>query len=116
MLELENQLQKERQKLGELRKKHYELAGVAEGWEEDGEYCGCCRRAHCCVLLPLSHAIKPRDLGVAGPSGRAHCPQPLTAHLLPRHRLASAAGAASSRDPFGQPGPSLVQPFSEDTQ
>ncbi|NWW86169.1 HIP1 protein, partial [Rhynochetos jubatus] len=38
VLELENQLQKERQKLGELRKKHYELAGVAEGWEEDGEY------------------------------------------------------------------------------
>ncbi|XP_062363314.1 huntingtin-interacting protein 1 [Cinclus cinclus] len=35
VLELENQLQKERQKLGELRKKHYELAGVAEGWEED---------------------------------------------------------------------------------
>lgn len=34
MLELENELQKERQKLGELRKKHYELAGVAEGWEE----------------------------------------------------------------------------------
>uniref|UniRef100_A0A8C5TPS6 Huntingtin-interacting protein 1 n=1 Tax=Malurus cyaneus samueli TaxID=2593467 RepID=A0A8C5TPS6_9PASS len=39
VLELENQLQKERQKLGELRKKHYELAGVAEGWEEDGEWC-----------------------------------------------------------------------------
>uniref|UniRef100_A0A8B9MSE6 I/LWEQ domain-containing protein n=1 Tax=Accipiter nisus TaxID=211598 RepID=A0A8B9MSE6_9AVES len=37
VLELENQLQKERQKLGELRKKHYELAGVAEGWEEDGD-------------------------------------------------------------------------------
>ena len=34
MLELENELQKERQKLGELRKKHYELAGGAEGWEE----------------------------------------------------------------------------------
>lgn len=34
VLELENQLQKERQKLGELRKKHYELAGVAEGWED----------------------------------------------------------------------------------
>uniref|UniRef100_A0A673UMC2 Huntingtin interacting protein 1 n=1 Tax=Suricata suricatta TaxID=37032 RepID=A0A673UMC2_SURSU len=36
VLELENELQKERQKLGELRKKHYELAGVAEGWEEGG--------------------------------------------------------------------------------
>ncbi|KAH0508662.1 Huntingtin-interacting protein 1 [Microtus ochrogaster] len=34
VLELENDLQKERQKLGDLRKKHYELAGVAEGWEE----------------------------------------------------------------------------------
>uniref|UniRef100_A0A8C0GAN2 I/LWEQ domain-containing protein n=1 Tax=Chelonoidis abingdonii TaxID=106734 RepID=A0A8C0GAN2_CHEAB len=37
VLELENQLQKERQKLGELRKKHYKLAGVAEGWDEDGK-------------------------------------------------------------------------------
>uniref|UniRef100_A0A8D0G6D6 Huntingtin interacting protein 1 n=1 Tax=Sphenodon punctatus TaxID=8508 RepID=A0A8D0G6D6_SPHPU len=35
VLELENQLQKERQKLGDLRKKHYELAGVAEGWDEN---------------------------------------------------------------------------------
>ncbi|XP_060238184.1 huntingtin-interacting protein 1 isoform X3 [Meriones unguiculatus] len=38
VLELENDLQKERQKLGELRKKHYELAGVAEGWEEAVEH------------------------------------------------------------------------------
>ncbi|XP_012378247.1 huntingtin-interacting protein 1 isoform X2 [Dasypus novemcinctus] len=37
VLELENELQKERQKLGDLRKKHYELAGVAEGWEEETE-------------------------------------------------------------------------------
>ncbi|XP_054445719.1 huntingtin-interacting protein 1 isoform X1 [Pteronotus mesoamericanus] len=37
VLELENELQKERQKLGELRKKHYELAGVAEGWKEGTE-------------------------------------------------------------------------------
>nr|KAF6366303.1 huntingtin interacting protein 1 [Pipistrellus kuhlii] len=37
VLELENELQKERQKLGELRKKHYDLAGVAEGWEEETE-------------------------------------------------------------------------------
>ncbi|KAI1893698.1 hypothetical protein AGOR_G00126370 [Albula goreensis] len=39
VLELEARLQKERERLGELRKKHYELAGVAEGWceeEEDG--------------------------------------------------------------------------------
>ncbi|XP_029468918.1 huntingtin-interacting protein 1 isoform X2 [Rhinatrema bivittatum] len=34
VLELESQLQKERQKLGDLRKKHYELAGVAEGWDD----------------------------------------------------------------------------------
>ncbi|MGH0134308.1 UNVERIFIED_CONTAM: hypothetical protein FKN15_051710, partial [Acipenser sinensis] len=40
VLELENHLQKERQKLGELRKKHYELAGVAEGWEEEEEGTG----------------------------------------------------------------------------
>lgn len=37
VLELESQLQKERQRLGELRKKHYELAGVAEGWDENGK-------------------------------------------------------------------------------
>ncbi|KAM5229106.1 huntingtin-interacting protein 1 isoform 4-T4 [Ctenodactylus gundi] len=37
VLELETELQKERQKLGELRKKHYELAGVAEGWEDGTE-------------------------------------------------------------------------------
>ncbi|XP_041053163.1 huntingtin-interacting protein 1 isoform X2 [Carcharodon carcharias] len=35
VLELESQLQKERQRLGGLRKKHYELAGVSEGWDED---------------------------------------------------------------------------------
>lgn len=39
VLELETRLQKERERLGELRKKHYALAGVAEGWggEEEGE-------------------------------------------------------------------------------
>lgn len=37
-MELETRLQKERERLGELRKKHYELAGVAEGWgEEEGK-------------------------------------------------------------------------------
>lgn len=50
VLELENQLQKERQKLGELRKKHYELAGVAEGWEEDGEWIP--------VLLPVGSCTR----------------------------------------------------------
>ncbi|KAM3875356.1 huntingtin-interacting protein 1 [Diretmus argenteus] len=41
VLELETRLQKERERLGELRKKHYELAGVAEGWgeEEQGNEC-----------------------------------------------------------------------------
>uniref|UniRef100_A0A8C7JMV5 Huntingtin-interacting protein 1-related protein n=1 Tax=Oncorhynchus kisutch TaxID=8019 RepID=A0A8C7JMV5_ONCKI len=37
VLELETKLQKERERLGELRKKHYELAGVAEGWGEEDE-------------------------------------------------------------------------------
>uniref|UniRef100_A0A8B9HKJ7 Huntingtin interacting protein 1 n=1 Tax=Astyanax mexicanus TaxID=7994 RepID=A0A8B9HKJ7_ASTMX len=32
VLELETWLQKERERLGELRKKHYELAGAAEAW------------------------------------------------------------------------------------
>uniref|UniRef100_UPI00358DE863 huntingtin-interacting protein 1-like n=1 Tax=Myxine glutinosa TaxID=7769 RepID=UPI00358DE863 len=35
VLELESSLQREREHLGELRKKHYELAGAAEGWDED---------------------------------------------------------------------------------
>jgi len=40
VLELETRLQKERERLGELRKKHYELAGAAEGWgdEDQGEH------------------------------------------------------------------------------
>ncbi|XP_037631708.1 huntingtin-interacting protein 1 isoform X4 [Sebastes umbrosus] len=37
VLELETRLQKERERLGELRKKHYELAGAAEGWGEQEE-------------------------------------------------------------------------------
>ncbi|XP_024132762.1 huntingtin-interacting protein 1 isoform X1 [Oryzias melastigma] len=40
VLELETRLQKERERLGELRKKHYELAGVAEGWGGDDEGTG----------------------------------------------------------------------------
>ena len=33
VMELETDLEKERRKLGELRKQHYQLAGEAEGWE-----------------------------------------------------------------------------------
>ncbi|BFZ18726.1 hypothetical protein BsWGS_21765 [Bradybaena similaris] len=33
VMELESNLEKERRKLGELRKQHYSLAGEAEGWE-----------------------------------------------------------------------------------
>ncbi|KAL0972962.1 hypothetical protein UPYG_G00197060 [Umbra pygmaea] len=40
VLELETKLQKERERLGELRKKHYELAGVAEGWGDEDEGTG----------------------------------------------------------------------------
>ncbi|XP_047449575.1 huntingtin-interacting protein 1 isoform X2 [Mugil cephalus] len=40
VLELETRLQKERERLGELRKKHYELAGVAEGWGQEEEGTG----------------------------------------------------------------------------
>ncbi|XP_076138563.1 huntingtin-interacting protein 1 isoform X2 [Alosa pseudoharengus] len=40
VLELETRLQRERERLGELRKKHYELAGVAEGWGEEEEGTG----------------------------------------------------------------------------
>uniref|UniRef100_A0A8C7FJX6 Huntingtin-interacting protein 1-related protein n=1 Tax=Oncorhynchus kisutch TaxID=8019 RepID=A0A8C7FJX6_ONCKI len=49
VLELETKLQKERERLGELRKKHYELAGVAEdtdfclfaSWFKDHDDCCC---------------------------------------------------------------------------
>jgi len=34
VLELESMLVKERVKLASLRKKHYQLAGTSEGWEE----------------------------------------------------------------------------------
>ncbi|XP_076453265.1 huntingtin-interacting protein 1-like isoform X2 [Babylonia areolata] len=37
VMELETGLEKERRKLGELRKQHYQLAGEAEGWEVEGE-------------------------------------------------------------------------------
>ena len=37
VLELEQALQQERQKLGALRKKHYELAGVKEENDEEQE-------------------------------------------------------------------------------
>uniref|UniRef100_A0AAX7U685 I/LWEQ domain-containing protein n=1 Tax=Astatotilapia calliptera TaxID=8154 RepID=A0AAX7U685_ASTCA len=49
VLELETRLQKERERLGELRKKHYELAGVAEGWGEDEE--GGHLRYNLCTVL-----------------------------------------------------------------
>jgi len=38
VLELEKELETERYKLGELRKKHYQLAGASEGWEDDQVY------------------------------------------------------------------------------
>ena len=65
MLELENELQKERQKLGELRKKHYELAGVAEGWEEGEPGRGLAQPpgrevGGCCVMRACpSHTAEP---------------------------------------------------------
>lgn len=34
VLELESQLEKERKRLGDLRRTHYQLAGASEGWEE----------------------------------------------------------------------------------
>jgi huntingtin interacting protein 1 len=35
VLSLENELEKERQKLGSLRKHHYSTAGEMAGWDED---------------------------------------------------------------------------------
>ena len=35
VLEYESDLEKERIRLAELRKKHYQLAGESEGWEQE---------------------------------------------------------------------------------
>lgn len=35
VLELDSQLEKERRKLADLRKIHYQLASEAEGWEQE---------------------------------------------------------------------------------
>lgn len=35
VLELESSLEKERVKLAEIRKRHYQLAGPSEGWEKE---------------------------------------------------------------------------------
>ncbi len=35
VLEFESNLEKERVHLAELRRKHYQLAGEAEGWEQE---------------------------------------------------------------------------------
>uniref|UniRef100_A0A4W6E9W5 Huntingtin-interacting protein 1-related protein n=1 Tax=Lates calcarifer TaxID=8187 RepID=A0A4W6E9W5_LATCA len=74
VLELETRLQKERERLGELRKKHYELAGVAEGWGEEEEGKGklqplhneytlrsivCQQMTKLCLLLLHRHRLRP---------------------------------------------------------
>ncbi|PIK51652.1 putative huntingtin-interacting protein 1 isoform X2, partial [Apostichopus japonicus] len=46
VLELENNLEKERKKLDELRKVHYQLAGSSEGWDE-GNTLACGIAANC---------------------------------------------------------------------
>uniref|UniRef100_A0A8C7TZR4 I/LWEQ domain-containing protein n=1 Tax=Oncorhynchus mykiss TaxID=8022 RepID=A0A8C7TZR4_ONCMY len=51
VLELETKLQKERERLGELRKKHYELAGVAEGWGEEDEGAYVLQQKQACVFF-----------------------------------------------------------------
>ena len=40
VLELESLLEKERNRLAELRRMHYHLAGASEGWEEVNLLCG----------------------------------------------------------------------------
>lgn len=35
VLELESKVEKERKRLAELRKKHYQLGGESEGWEQE---------------------------------------------------------------------------------
>lgn len=41
MLELESDLEKERIRLAELRKKHYQLAGESEGWDVEDQVLPC---------------------------------------------------------------------------
>uniref|UniRef100_A0A672LPU6 Huntingtin-interacting protein 1-like n=1 Tax=Sinocyclocheilus grahami TaxID=75366 RepID=A0A672LPU6_SINGR len=53
VLELETRLQKERERLGELRKKHYQLAGVAEGWGGEEE-----EQSRLPVKHPMMHCTR----------------------------------------------------------
>ena len=64
VLELETRLQRERERLGELRKKHYELAGVAEGWgeEEEGELASRCVSVCVSVCFIFQHVKLPLSL------------------------------------------------------
>eukprot|EP00064_Thunnus_orientalis_P008072 superscaffoldBa00000939_g8094 len=62
VLELETRLQKERERLGELRKKHYELAGVAEGWGEEEEVSGLVGGNPC--THPIRHNLTPMCSGL----------------------------------------------------
>ena len=53
VLELESNLEKERRKLGELRKTHYQLAGESEGWDQEvSSSLGVC---NLCVILLYRH-------------------------------------------------------------
>ncbi|KAM8977063.1 huntingtin-interacting protein 1 [Pelodytes ibericus] len=60
VLELEHQLQKEREKLGELRKKHYDLAGVSEGWGDGKQMriCTLAKHAATCGCMDRSKFLK----------------------------------------------------------
>lgn len=79
VLELETRLQKERERLGELRKKHYELAGVAEGWGEDEE--GGHPRYNLCTVLKKTVATKTLKICLL--------------LVLHRHRLIPATGVVT---------------------
>ncbi|XP_078681187.1 huntingtin-interacting protein 1-like isoform X1 [Branchiostoma floridae x Branchiostoma belcheri] len=62
VLELESSLTKERQKLSDLRKKHYQLAGVSEGWdEEDILNCDVKRQDTRQVLMTSTYLVEDAD-------------------------------------------------------
>lgn len=88
VLELETRLQKERERLGELRKKHYELAGVAEGWGGDDEGTD----AGGTMLLPPRSVAEIIECLLLPPQVQAETSPPRSSHLPPpSDRLLSAS-------------------------
>lgn len=63
VMELETELERERRRLGELRKQHYQMGGEAEGWEV-AQVSWCCHLVvvFCHTKVFLSFLLQPLAL------------------------------------------------------